>query len=74
MIAMKRLIFSIILAAMAVVPLMLCAGCSSLADSNSTDENTTVSVKETKAVPDKVELKKYEFPVFLKDPADNFWG
>ncbi|MBP1532680.1 MAG: hypothetical protein IK999_00915 [Ruminococcus sp.] len=59
------------LLAMAVVPLMLCAGCSSLADSNSTDENTTVSVKETKAVPDKVELKKYEFPVFLKDIKKN---
>lgn len=54
------------LLAMAAVPLVLCAGCASSTNADSADDNATVSVKETKALPDKVELKTYEFPEFMK--------
>ncbi|MBO5559554.1 hypothetical protein [Ruminococcus sp.] len=41
-------------------------GCSQKNDSES-GKDTASSGKETKAVPDKVELKNYKFPEFLKD-------
>ena len=55
------------LLAMAAVPLVLCAGCASSNAADSTDDNAAVSVSETKAVPDKVELKTYEFPQFMRE-------